>query len=142
MRRRAVVAEVEWHLGELYPCVGFIVTNLSRPAERVVGFCNQRGRCEQWIKGGKGASRGRRSPIAVTFITRSSNDNGDVVAAAPCHRRPAVAGAAWAILMKEVGTLDKFGDFRWRRSNARLGRLAGRSFDIGRRGSDSRISRR
>jgi hypothetical protein len=30
------VAKVEWHAGELYPRVGFIVTNLSRPAERIV----------------------------------------------------------------------------------------------------------
>jgi hypothetical protein len=28
-----VVAKVEWHPGELYPRVGFIVTNLARPAE-------------------------------------------------------------------------------------------------------------
>jgi Transposase DDE domain group 1 len=33
---RRVVAKVEWHPGELYPRVGFIVTNLARPAERVV----------------------------------------------------------------------------------------------------------
>jgi len=57
---RRVVAKVEWHLGELYPRVGFIVTNLSRPAERVVGFYNQRGTCEQWIKEGKGAIRWTR----------------------------------------------------------------------------------
>jgi hypothetical protein len=31
-----VIAKVEWHPGELYPRVGFIVTNLSRPADRVV----------------------------------------------------------------------------------------------------------
>ena len=37
-RKRRVVAKVEWHPGELYPRVGFIVTNLSRPAERVVWF--------------------------------------------------------------------------------------------------------
>ena len=30
---RRVVAKVEWHQGELYPRVGFIVTNLKRPAE-------------------------------------------------------------------------------------------------------------
>ena len=30
-----MVAKVEWHQGELYPRVGFIVTNLTRPAERV-----------------------------------------------------------------------------------------------------------
>jgi Transposase DDE domain group 1 len=28
---RRVVAEVEWHPGELYPRVGFIVTNMARP---------------------------------------------------------------------------------------------------------------
>ena len=39
---RRVVAKVEWHSGELYPRVGFIVTNLARPAERVVAFYNQR----------------------------------------------------------------------------------------------------
>ena len=33
---RRVVAKVEWHPGELYPRVGFIVTNMSRPAENVV----------------------------------------------------------------------------------------------------------
>src|SRR5215467_4536705 len=50
-----VIAKVEWHPGELYPRVGFIVTNLSRPADRVVAFYNKRGTCEQWIKKGKGA---------------------------------------------------------------------------------------
>ena len=31
---RRVVAKVEWHRGELYPRVGFIVTNLTRPTYR------------------------------------------------------------------------------------------------------------
>ena len=44
---RRVTAKVEWHPGELYPRVGFIVTNMSRPAERVVAFYNKRGTCEQ-----------------------------------------------------------------------------------------------
>ena len=52
---RRVIAKVEWHPGELVPRVGFIVTNMSRPAERVVAFYNKRGTCEQWIKEGKGA---------------------------------------------------------------------------------------
>ena len=43
--RRRPVAKVEWHPGELYPCVGFIVTNMITPAER--------GTAEQWIKDGK-----------------------------------------------------------------------------------------
>ena len=48
-RKRRVVAKVEWHPGELYPRVGFIVTNLSRQAVKVVAFYNMRGTCEPWI---------------------------------------------------------------------------------------------
>ena len=42
-KKRRVIAKVEWHPGELYPRVGFIVTNLSRPAERVVAFLQSPG---------------------------------------------------------------------------------------------------
>ena len=42
------------------PRVGFIVTNLNRPAERVVKFYNGRGTAEQWIKEGKNALRWTR----------------------------------------------------------------------------------
>jgi hypothetical protein len=58
--KRRVVAKVEWHPGELVPRVGFIVTNLSRPAERVVAFYNQRGKAEQYIKEGKNAIKWTR----------------------------------------------------------------------------------
>jgi hypothetical protein len=54
-KARRVVAKVEWHPGELYPRVGFIVTNMTHPAERVVTFYNQRGTAEQHIKEGKNA---------------------------------------------------------------------------------------
>jgi Transposase DDE domain group 1 len=57
---RRVVAKVEWHQGELYPRVGFIVTNLTRPAERVSKFYNGRGTAEQWIREGKQALRWTR----------------------------------------------------------------------------------
>jgi len=59
-RKRRVVAKVEWHPGELHPRVGFIVTNMSRPAERVVAFYNQRGKAEQYIKEGKHAIKWTR----------------------------------------------------------------------------------
>jgi hypothetical protein len=49
------VAKVEWHAGELFPRVGFIVTNLKWPTKRVVRFYNRRGTAEQWIKEGKNA---------------------------------------------------------------------------------------
>jgi hypothetical protein len=57
---RRVVAKVEWHQGELYPRVGFIVTNLKRPPERIVKFYNGRGTAERWIKEGKLALRWTR----------------------------------------------------------------------------------
>jgi len=59
-KSRRVVAKVEWHPGELYPTVGFIVTNMTRPAERVVAFYNQRGTAEQHIKEGKNAIKWTR----------------------------------------------------------------------------------
>jgi len=50
---RRVVAKVEWHAGELFPRIGFIVTNLNWHSKSVVRFYNQRGTAEQWIKEGK-----------------------------------------------------------------------------------------
>ena len=52
-KSRRVVAKVEWHQGELFPRVGFIVTNLQRKPENVVRFYNKRGVAEGWIKEGK-----------------------------------------------------------------------------------------
>ncbi len=52
-RPRRVIAKVEWHRSELFPRVGFIVTNRSARAPGVVHFYNGRGRAEQWIKEGK-----------------------------------------------------------------------------------------
>ena len=59
-KARRVVAKVEWHPRELFPWVGFIVTNLSRPAEWVTLFYNQRGKAEQCIKEGKNAIKWTR----------------------------------------------------------------------------------
>jgi len=55
---RRVVAKVEHHAGELFPRVGFIVTNLSLPSRAVVRFYNKRGTAEvaaATIKEGKQA---------------------------------------------------------------------------------------
>ena len=57
---RRVVAKIEHHKGELFPRVGFIVTNLRRPSWRVVKFYNGRGTAEQWIKEGKNAVKWTR----------------------------------------------------------------------------------
>jgi len=52
---RRVVAKVEFHAGELFPRLGFIVTNLETPSRAMVRFYNKRGTAEQWIKEGKQA---------------------------------------------------------------------------------------
>ncbi len=55
---RRVVAKVEHHAGELFPRVGFIVTNLTLPSRAVVRFYNKRGTTEvagATIKEGKQA---------------------------------------------------------------------------------------
>ena len=46
-RARRVVAKVEFHFGELFPRVGFIVTNLETPSRAVVRFYNKRGTAER-----------------------------------------------------------------------------------------------
>jgi hypothetical protein len=72
---RRVVAKVEWHPGELYPRVGFIVTNLARPAQRIVAFYNQRGTAEQWIKEDKAQSSGRDCHAARSPPTPSASSS-------------------------------------------------------------------
>ena len=57
---RRVIAKIEWHPGELFPRVGFIVTNLPMEPDWVMGFYNQRGTAEQHIKEGKYAFRWTR----------------------------------------------------------------------------------
>ncbi|MGA9060411.1 MAG: IS1380 family transposase [Terracidiphilus sp.] len=52
---RRVLAKVEHHAGELFPRIGFVVTNLTLPSRAVVRFYNKRGTAEQWIKEGKQA---------------------------------------------------------------------------------------
>jgi hypothetical protein len=50
-KERCVIAKIEWHPGELFPRMGFIVTNLPMDADWVVGFYNRRGTAEQHLLG-------------------------------------------------------------------------------------------
>jgi len=59
-RPRRVVAKVEWHWDQLFPRVGFIVTNMNGWSRKVVKFYNGRGTAEQWIKEGKYAVKWTR----------------------------------------------------------------------------------
>ena len=50
-----MVAKVEWHTGESFPRVGYIVTNLTKHSKNVVKFYNGRSTAEQGIKEDKNA---------------------------------------------------------------------------------------
>jgi hypothetical protein len=85
---RRVVAKVELHCGELFPRVGFIVTNLALDNRAVVRFYNKRGTAEQWIKEGKQA-------VAITRLS--------------CHRFRANEVRLWlSVIAYNLGNL-------WRR---------------------------
>jgi hypothetical protein len=87
-KARRVVAKVEFHFGELFPRVGFIVTNLTASNRAVVRFYNKRGTAEQWIKEGKQA-------VAMTRLS--------------CHRFRANEVRLWlSVLAYNLGNL-------WRR---------------------------
>jgi hypothetical protein len=57
---RRVLVKVEWHPCELFPRVGFLVTNLPLEPEESFAFYNQRGTAEQYIKEGKMALKWTR----------------------------------------------------------------------------------
>jgi hypothetical protein len=54
---RRVVCKIEWHVGELFPRVGFIVTNSHLEAERIIAIYNGRAEIENRIKEGKNTLR-------------------------------------------------------------------------------------
>ena len=57
---RRIVAKVEHHLGELFPRVGFIVTNMTLPSPVCGALLQQARTAEQWIKEGKQATHWTR----------------------------------------------------------------------------------
>jgi hypothetical protein len=54
---RRVICKIEWHVGELFSRVGFIVTNSNIEAQRVITVYNGRAEIENRIKEGKNTLR-------------------------------------------------------------------------------------
>jgi len=54
---RRVVAKIEWRRGELFPRLGFVVTNSKLPAGKVIKVYNGRAEIENRIKEGKNTLR-------------------------------------------------------------------------------------
>jgi hypothetical protein len=85
---QGVVAKLEFHFGELFTCVGFVVTNPTAASRSVVRFYNKRGTAEQWITDGKQA-------VAMTLLS--------------CHRFRANQERMWlSLIAYNLGSL-------WRR---------------------------
>jgi hypothetical protein len=57
LRPRRVAAKIEWHRGELFPRIGFVVTSSRLPAGKVAKVYNGRGDVENRIKEGKNTLR-------------------------------------------------------------------------------------
>src|ERR1035437_1174692 len=92
-KARRVVAKVEHHQGELFPRVGFIVTNLSLPSRAVVRFYNKRGTAEQWIKEGKqahGRSQAGNQTAGNQTLPQASPGTSQPAARAPCTSETSV----------------------------------------------------
>ena len=56
-RPRRVVAKIEWHRGELFPRIGFVVTNSRLPAAKVTKVYNGRAEIENRTKEGRNTLR-------------------------------------------------------------------------------------
>jgi hypothetical protein len=77
-----VVAKVEFRFGELFPRVGFIVTNLGLRSRAIVRFYNKRDTAEQWIKEGEqatGHESASMAPGVEPGVTK--NNSGSFVSA-------------------------------------------------------------
>jgi hypothetical protein len=83
---RRVVAKVEFHFGELFPRVGFIVTNLETDSRAVVRFYNKRRTAEQWIKEGKHLQPSALRVLGYIMHCRAQIDAGSVQYLVPIGR--------------------------------------------------------
>ena len=89
-RARRVVAKVEWHRGELFPRVGFIVTNMTAGPEGVVRFYNGRGTAGQADQDGRPS--GAALPVVDLSVVRGAGSSTVVPGSAGSYR-PVIAGA-------------------------------------------------
>jgi len=64
IKPRRVVCKIEWHVGEIFPRMGFIVTNSNLEAEQVIIIYNSRAEIENRIKEGKNTLRWDKTNLA------------------------------------------------------------------------------
>jgi Transposase DDE domain group 1 len=101
-----VVAKVEFHVGELFPRVGFIVTNLSLPSRAVVRFYNKRGTAEQWIEEGKQATHWTRLSC---HRFRANQARLQLSLLAVADGQSPHAAVVWELAAQDRGAFDAIG---------------------------------
>ena len=85
-KARRVIAKVEWHPGDLFPRVGFVVTNLPMEPDWIIRFYNQRGTAEQHIKEGKYAIKAfpgnsESCGVTIAFKPKARGSECDLIRA-------------------------------------------------------------
>jgi len=90
-KERRVIAKIEWRPGELFPKVGFIVTNLPIEPEWDVRFYNQRGIAEQHLLAhasirSQAMHQGRQAclPLDTAVVQAVPRQRSAAVTARPC----------------------------------------------------------
>ncbi len=89
---RRVIARVAWRPGELYPRVGFIVTDMARPPESVAAFHDKRG--HERTKDQRGKGRDPMDAAFMPFVRRQCRPPSVSCAGVRSRRLPAHAGDA------------------------------------------------
>jgi hypothetical protein len=84
-RYRRVVAKIEWHRGELFPRIGFVVTNSRLPAGKVVKVYNGRGDVENRIKEGKNTLRWDKTSCQRFEANQARLEDGGAGLQPPAH---------------------------------------------------------
>ena len=111
-----MVAKVKWHPGELYPRVGFIVTNLSRPAEHWILWL---GKTPHFFRGAGIAPGGRGR---LEHETRQGSLH---VALKSVVVRPELGDLNVIIQVEEWHSSDRFGGTVRARESGHLGPESG-----------------
>ena len=109
---RRVVSKVEWHQGELFPRVGFIVTNLSYPNIGIVRFYNGRG-----IGGAMDKRRQVRPELDQVVLPQVRGQSGQAgvvrtgLQLGQLHEKPSLTGGNEALVVDQSADQD---DQDWR----------------------------
>ncbi len=131
---RRVVAKVEWHSRELFPRIGFIVTNLSRPAKAVARFYNQQGDGGTVDQGRE--ERGQMDPAFRSRLCGQTGAAATVRAGLQPGQLSAASGAAPSGAALDVN--DAAGEADQDRGEGRAPLTAG-GFSDGRGGGAARV---